>query len=240
MERIIGEHFELKGMVKLTNGAPQMSGLGGSAACYVAGIKAIEPEWDKGQIAKFAIHLERNVMNIIGGKQDQYASAYGGLNYIRFENNRVKMEAVKIPADFTELWLLVYMGPRKVWGQDILKNQLSQDNIDNFKLQKAIAKELAQALRSDKLREFGNLLNAAWTIKKQFSPLISTDTINEFYNYCISNGAIGGKLTGAGGGGFMVLMEDPDKRGELRLALSNKEINYTNVKFDIEGACIRK
>ena len=230
MEQVIMDYFHLKEVVKITNGAPQMSGLGGSAACFVVGIKAVRPDMPKDEIAALAFHLERNDMGIKGGKQDQYISAYGGLNYIEF-GATVKVESLKIPVGFEDLLLLVYMGKRKEMGEDIIQDQMQRYHLPAFHRQKAIAYSMKAALSSKDLISFGKLLDEAWRVKVQYSPYISNADINTFYADCLKNGAIGGKLTGAGGGGYMLLMEHPDKAGQLRTYLKK----YESIRFDTAG-----
>ena len=235
MEKIIRDYFKTERFVKLTNGAPQMSGLGGSAACFVVGIKAVSPQSSNWEIARLAYKLERNNMAVAGGKQDQYISAFGGLNFMAFNSCGVKVEPIVIPEGFEELLVLVYMGQRNRAGADIIKDQLARDNSANFRIQKEIARDMKVALSQGHLDYFGALLEMAWLSKIQFSPLIATEEIKEFHDDCLKHGAIGGKLTGAGGGGYMLLMESPQMKGVLRTYLSEKKISYLDVKFDTEG-----
>ena len=239
MEQIIYDYLDTGAMVKLTNGAPQMSGLGGSAACFVAGIKAVRPDLGKEEIAKLAFYLERNVMGVAGGKQDQYTSAYGGLNYMEFHHDGVNIERLKTPQRLEELLLLVYMGKRMEMGDDIITDQMIRLNLKSFHRQKAIAVAMKEALGIANLVAFGKLLNEAWYEKLNYSPYISTPEINAFYTEAKIAGAIGGKLTGAGGGGYMLLMEHPNKPKAVRDYLTHRKIPYHNVKFDTEGVCVR-
>ena len=242
MEREINDCFGL-GQVKITNGAPQMSGLGGSASCFVAGIKAVRPDLGKEAIAKLAIHLERRGLGIPGGKQDQYMAAFGGLNYMTFTKDKVDIESLKIPDGLESLLLLVYMGKRSNEGQYIIKDQMerfkARSNIQAFDVLKSLAGKMRQFILDEDLELFGKHLGYAWNTKKFYSPLITTPKIDAFYDDCQRNGAIGGKLTGAGGGGFMLLMEHPSKQGELRTYLREKNIDYHNIKFDTEGVCVK-
>lgn len=238
VERTISKHFGVEG-VKIVNDAPPMSGLGGSASCFVAGIKAVKPELRKRQIAELAFHLERDVMKIAGGKQDQYMSAFGGLSYLEF-GKKVKITQLQIPSELEDLLFLVYMGIRKNSGTNIIKDQMKHVNLDAFYKQKELAKEMVYSLERNKLQLFGELLDQAWHSKLGFTSLIANDEIKEFYYNCIKWGAIGGKLTGAGGGGYMLLMADPNKKDQLRLNLWAKKISFERVLFEGKGVCVTK
>jgi len=238
IERVITTHFGCPSQLRITSSIPPMSGLGGSASCFVAGIKAISPDLGKEEIAQIAFNLERNVMGIAGGMQDQYLATYGGLNYLEFEaNNLVTIEPLNIPVGLDKLLLLVYMGERENAGHDIIKDQMRRANKDAFEHQKDIAEDMRIALNGSQLTEFGILLNAAWESKLQFSPLVATPKIKDFYDDCLDHGAIGGKLSGAGGGGYMLLMEDPERKRELRKYLCWQGIRYEDIEFDMEGVC---
>ncbi len=227
----------LGGSVKIKNGAPPMSGLGGSASCFVAGLKAVRPDMQRENLAIMAYHLERNVMKIAGGKQDQYCAAYGGMLFMEFNKNGVSIEELEIPIGLASTLVLVYMGERSMAGEDVIKDQMRIFNKRSFQLQKEIAYEMKDEMKH--LFGFGELLNDAWKIKRSFTPLISTDKINTFYTEALTWGAIGGKLTGAGGGGYMLLMEHPSHYGVLRQNLTDRHISYLDVYFDTEGVtCI--
>ena len=237
IESTITDYFNVKGL-RIISQAPSMSGLGGSASCFVAGIKAIRPDLEGKEIAELAFHLERNVMDVRGGKQDQYASALGGLNFLEFNSHGVDVESLHIPTGLEDLLFLVYMGKRNHSGHDIIKDQMARNNQANFKFQKQIVESMRLSLKANNLRVCGLLIEMAWQSKMQFSPFITTDAINELHDNYLKNGAIAGKLTGAGGGGYMLLMEDPEKRGQLKNYLGNTEfhrVKFHRAEFNTEG-----
>jgi len=238
MEDIIVRHFQSEGL-SIKNEAPPMSGLGGSASCFVAGIKAVSPTLKKRQIAELAFHLERNVMGIAGGIQDQYMAAFGGLNFLEIADS-VKISQLPIPEALEDLLLLVYMGKRNNAGQDIIKDQIKRMNLKALHNQKEIARQMVDCLKHDRLVEFGKLLDKAWHSKMEFSPLVADDRIREFYYNCIKSGALGGKLTGAGGGGYMLLMADPKRLDEVKLNLWKNKVQFEKVIFDGQGVrCLK-
>ena len=222
--------------IKITNGAPPMAGLGGSASCFVAGLKAVRPDMSKENLAIMAYHLERNVMKVAGGKQDQYCAAYGGMLFMEFTDRGTSIEEIEIPIGLARTLVLVYMGERTMAGEDVIKDQMKLFNKRSFQLQKEIAYEMKDERKN--LLEFGLLLDEAWRIKRSFTPLISNDKINEFYANTLTWGAIGGKLTGAGGGGYIMLMEHPSHYGRLRQNLTDRHIPYLDVYFDDEGVTV--
>ena len=239
LEKTVARHFEKEASkLTITSEALPMSGLGGSASCFVVGIKAIRPDLEGNELAELAFHLERNVMCVRGGKQDQYAAVFGGLNYMTF-GKVVEVQPLDIPEGLEDLLLLVYVGKRKHNGHDIIKDQMERDNLDNFNDQKKIVNEMRRAIKIKDITYFGFLLEEAWESKVCFSPYIETKEIRAFHTDCLRSGAIGSKLTGAGGGGYMLLMENPLEDGNLRSYLGfvcEPKIDFSTVKFDTEGA----
>ena len=157
---------------------------------------------------------------------------------MEFKNGKTHIDRITPPPYLSKLLLLVYMGKRKDMGQDIIKDQMGRDNLLGFHRSKGITRNMKQCLTYNNLIGFGELLNEAWQIKQKYTPMMATGEIIDFYDNCLKWGAIGGKLTGAGGGGFMLLMEHPNKMGCLRRELSKKDIKYHDIEFDTEGVKI--
>jgi len=236
IEKTIASHFKVEGRLSISSPVPPMSGLGSSAAQFVAGIKACAPELSNDEVARLAYYLERRVLKVAGGKQDQYISAYGGFCYIEFgANDRVCIEALTPPPELEELLILIYTGDRVISGHDIIRDQMNRDNKHRFNTMKGIANDMRWCIRHNDLKLFGELLRQAWQIKKELSPHISTQRIDKLYADALANGAIGGKLTGAGGGGYLLLMEDIQYKGQLRQWLASKHIDFEPVKFTNRG-----
>lgn len=237
IEQILTE-ISGKQAIKILSDAYPMSGMGSSASCFVAGLKAIYSQLNKDQLAQLAFYLERKVMNIRGGIQDQYCAAHGGFLFMIFEENHISIERLNTTDNFNRYLILVYAGKRELSGNEIIKAQLCHYNVKALHRQKQIARLMKDCLAEKRYIEFGNLLNEAWHCKKEQSSIISTSTIDDLYNQCLNLGAIGGTLTGAGAGGYMLLMEHPEKEGELRQNLLTHGINYHNVEWDYEGVRI--
>lgn len=223
----------LGGELRLISGLPPMSGLGGSAASCVAGIKVLQPLLSAMEIADLAYRIEREDMGVAGGYQDQLISAHGGFLYIEF-GKEVTIERLSPPRGLESLLALTYMGQRQLWGPDIIRDQvehLPKEALDEAKL-------LAQAIGAcHNLIDFGRLLDKAWLAKRRFSPLISNPNIDAFREWALENGAIAFKLCGAGGGGYALLMEHPDYAltGRLWHALRDRGVPFEPVVFDTEG-----
>jgi len=197
--------------------APPGSGLGSSSAVMVTLIGLLTSHHGLAltdyEIAELAYALERKDLGIKGGHQDQYAATFGGFNFMEFAGDQVIVNPLRIPEDVIhELehnMLLAYTG-RTRQGDHIIDDQTQrfeggdQGTLDGLRQQKELAVAMKNALLRRRLEEFGELLGAAWKAKKQMSPRIATDFIDEAYEEAIRHGALGGKVTGAGGGGYML------------------------------------
>lgn len=217
--RVIKE-FKLKPLsFRLTSfiEAPQGSGLGTSSTIVVSLLGAFI-EWlklplGKYDIAHLAYEIERVDMNMSGGKQDQYAATFGGVNYIEFlANDRVIVNPLQLKPEILnelELNLLLYFTATQRLSATIIneqvqnvkdKNEKSVEAMHNLKEQ---AHQMKDALLRGELNKLGEILSFGWNNKKQMAHSISNNLIDTIYDTAIKNGATGGKISGAGGGGFM-------------------------------------
>lgn len=234
--------------VALHNDAPPGSGLGSSSAITVALIGAIAEHLrlslDKYQIADLAYRIERQDVGIKGGKQDQYAATFGGFNFIEFHPELTVVNPLRLPAQ--TVWELEYslvfafVGGQHFSGHIIEKQQENYqkgqyDAVQAMDEIKAIAYEMKRALLRGHLQEFGALLDAAWQCKKRMAEGISNPHIDEVYQEAKKAGAIGGKVTGAGGGGFMFFYCDPYRRFAVQEALKKTGAQVVNLSFVEEG-----
>ena len=209
----------------LHSDAPPGSGLGSSSTMVVALLSALsalhrEP-LSTYEIAQLAYKIERQDIGMKGGMQDQYAAAFGGFNFIEFTAGAVVVNPLRIaPETLNELeysLLLCYTGKTRP-SANILDRQIGavQANADDVMRSldhsKVIATEMKNLLLRGRLREFGELLHVAWEEKKHLDPQISNSQIDELYTVGRDNGAIGGKVLGAGGGGYLLFFcEFPHK-----------------------------
>jgi D-glycero-alpha-D-manno-heptose-7-phosphate kinase len=201
----------------LHSNAPPGSGLGSSSAVMVTLIGLLK-EFHKRpltdyDIAQLAFDVERKDLGIQGGLQDQYAAAFGGFNFIEFEADRVIVNPLRIPADVIhELehnMLLCYTGKTRA-SDRIIDDQTArwkggdEEALAGLRMGKELAVAMKNALLQRRLNDFGDLLGVAWQQKKKMSPKISTSFIDTAYEEACKHGALGGKVTGAGGGGYML------------------------------------
>ncbi|QQG40234.1 MAG: GHMP kinase [Candidatus Aenigmatarchaeota archaeon] len=221
---------------------PPASGLGGSASAFVSLVGAFDGLDGRGMsrhgMAETALRLEREELKVAGGKQDQYAAAYGGLNGITFGKDNVRVTPLRVDEqtrlDLEQHLLLVYTGGRSIGsGSDIIKDQ--RGATDEFHKTKRIAFSARDALESGNLIRLGELLHEGWETKKRFSAKISNRHLDDLYRHARDNGVLGGKVTGAGGGGFMLFLCGPGKRPLLARDLKRKGFETMTVSFDYEG-----
>ncbi len=234
MEQGIAKLWNSKCKVKISSDVKPGSGLGGSAALCVAGLKVMPSLEDTPEkhIAEKAYEVERLHMGVVGGYQDQLAASYGGLLYMQFGAwPSVRVKRLTLPRWFEDAFYLVWMGDRKASGTSIITDQLQRFNRKALDYTKQLANDMALSL--DNPLGFGHLLKEAWEIKKRFSPLVTNKKIDKFCDWILDNGAIAMKLCGAGSGGYALVMDHPNPKGQLELAL--KETEYEKVKFERKG-----
>lgn len=224
---------------------PARSGLGTSSSFAVGMLNAfyaLKGKYaDKKKLADEAIYLERTLCKEAGGWQDQIAASFGGFNRINFGPNGYEVIPVIISPDrkkkLNDNLLMFFTGFTR-FSSDIQKaNGDSSPHNKNDMLEKMynLVNE-AEAILVDKERDlddFGRLLDATWRLKKQTGGSITTCEIDKLYERGIKAGALGGKLLGAGGGGFIVFYVQPDKQSSVKKAMS--ELMYVPFKFEEGG-----
>ncbi|HPL82696.1 MAG TPA: kinase, partial [Candidatus Omnitrophota bacterium] len=197
----------------------------------------------KNDLAKQAIHVERDILKENVGSQDQVAVAYGGFNKIIFHNDHnFKIEAMTLPKarinQLQENLILLYTGISR-FASDVASEQIKSTKKHKSELL-AIRKMVDYAVdilnNGRNMNEFGNLLHESWMLKKGLSSRISNSTIDQIYEVALRSGAIGGKLLGAGGGGFMLLFVPPARQKRLRSAL--KKVLEVKFSFETDGSKI--
>lgn len=229
---------------------PPGSGIGGSAATFVSLVGAFNGlngrKMTKYEVAETALNLEREELRILGGKQDQYAATFGGINFIEFADKKVKVNPIKLGSstrlDLEKHLLLAYVGEREVSNSgDIISDQTKSvsinkpDVIEAHDRYKELALEVRDALSGGDLTTFGGLLHKAWETKKKFSGMISNKKIDDIYDFARKNGAVGGKISGAGGGGFMVFFCEPNREHILSAKLDTISVRTMPFTFDFDG-----
>ena len=223
---------------------PARSGLGTSSTFAVGLLNAfycLKGKYaSKKQLADDAIYLERTLCNEAGGRQDQIAASFGGLNRIDFEGNNYTVTPIIISPErkrqLNDNLMLFFTGFTR-FSAEIQKSTTSSLEEKSKQLEKMLelvdkAQEVLQNKESD-LDEFGRLLDQTWRLKRQTGSQISTGSIDELYEKGLKAGALGGKLLGAGGGGFLLFYVPKNKQEAVRKALSTLlEVPF---KFEDEG-----
>jgi len=232
----------------LHSGAPPGSGLGASSAVVVTLVGLLSshmkmPLTDY-ERARLAYTVEREDLGLKGGTQDQYAAVFGGFNFMEFRDEDVIVNPLRIPPEIIhELeynLLLCFSGGTRV-SDHIIEDQTNRyqsqeaSTLDGLRMQKELASEMKNALLQGSLTEFGNLLDQAWTYKKKMSPKITNAHIDQLYEQAKRHGAIGGKVTGAGGGGYMLLYCRYDVKHKVRAALAELGAEAVDFQFDHSG-----
>ncbi|MBO7050610.1 MAG: kinase [Bacteroidaceae bacterium] len=226
---------------------PARTGLGTSSTFAVGMLNAFYAlkgkQVGKRKLAQDAIYLERELCKESGGWQDQIAAAFGGMNRIDFADNQFKVTPIIIHPDrkalLNQSLLLFYTGISR------FSAEVQKDTMSNQKDKTAELKEMlqlvneAQAILEDKhsdFNDFGRLLDHTWRLKRKTGGKISNDSIDDLYEKGLKAGALGGKLLGAGGGGFFLFYVEPDKRQSVIDALDN--LMHVPFCFENEGTSI--
>ncbi len=232
--------FGIKSNIEITSFAdiPTIgNGLGGSSAFTCALVKALSAYlgyeyMNPYGIAKTACHIEIDLCGWKIGMQDQFASAFGGMNYIRYSNElgKGRVEVKRLDSNALENWLILVPTNIEHHAAKIL------DTI-NFEAKAFVIRELAhmaemQATQPVNPNEYGRLLNSAWILKKQMSDEISNDEIDSMYERCQAAGALGAKLLGAGGGGYMLALTE--SKNAIRKEFSDR--TCLDIGISHEGA----
>ena len=226
---------------------PAGTGLGSSGSFTTALLKALHT-YERNivhprELAEQACHIEIDILGEPVGKQDQYIAAYGGITCFRFMNNgEVEAWPLNISSDtrytLEDNLLLFFTGySRKsssiLKEQDDKSKQHDPDMIQNLHYIKDMGKRSQRAFEAGDLNEFAEIMKEHWEYKKQRSKSMSSTDIDDWYNLAMRNGALGGKLIGAGGGGFLMFYSQDKMR--LRHAMKKAGLHEVRFRFDFEG-----
>jgi D-glycero-alpha-D-manno-heptose-7-phosphate kinase len=222
------------------------TGLGSSSTFLVALLHALHAwkgeQVSQNELAEEAVKIARWILKEPGGQQDEYAAARGGINLLEFNtNDSVMVQPIimkgKDRQNFNDYLMLLYTGKQRS-ASEILKPQ--GDNVDahveTYKQMRDLAYDVQKALTEGDMEEVGALLHKNWELKKTLDPQISNSEIDEIYKTALQNGAIGGKLIGAGGGGFLLLVAPPKEHEKLRGIMGKKGLIEQKFSIDYEGS----
>ncbi|MFC1870592.1 GHMP kinase, partial [Chloroflexota bacterium] len=222
------------------------SGLGASSSLTVGLLNALHAA--KGEsvsaetLAEEACKIEIELLGRPIGKQDQYAAAYGGFNYIRFnKDGSVLVEPIifseETKNELAKKLLLFYTGLNTQSDNTLIEQkEKTPDNLPILDNMVGLAEEMKKALMNNNLIEFGNILHQGWIYKQALASSITNPTINGYYEQAREAGAIGGKVLGSGGGGFLLLYCEEKNQNKVREALS--ELREAPFSFEPEGSKI--
>jgi D-glycero-alpha-D-manno-heptose-7-phosphate kinase len=226
---------------------PAGTGLGSSGSFTTALLKALHVGMKNlvhpGDLAEQACKIEIDILKEPVGKQDQYIAAFGGITCFRFlPDGQVEVCPLKISQrtvyDMEDHLLMFFTGYTRSAGnilkeQDDRSKQNDKEMIANMHFVKKLGQDIKNALEGDQLQRFGELMNIHWEYKKERSRSMSNDRINQWYELARNNGAIGGKLIGAGGGGFLMFLCQEGSR--VRHVLTEEGLDEVRFRFDFEG-----
>jgi D-glycero-alpha-D-manno-heptose-7-phosphate kinase len=251
MVREVLRKFGIKEGIEIISLAdvPAEAGLGSSGSFSVGLLKALyayqNVQRSPAEIAEEACDIAMNKLHEPSGKQDEYAASFGGINaYSIDKNGKVTVEELNLDDNTVEELekniMMFYTGITRKSSAVLSKQQerIADSNTDAMEKMHAIKRigmESKKALQSGNLRRFGELLHEHWMVKRGVTDNMSSDDIDRWYSIARENGAIGGKIIGAGGGGFLMLYCEGDKQ-RLGEALAKEGLIQFDFKFDFEGS----
>jgi D-glycero-alpha-D-manno-heptose-7-phosphate kinase len=233
----------------LATDAPPGSGLGSSSALVVAMLAAVGVagggRWSPAELAQRAYQVERIDLKIEGGMQDQYAAAFGGLNFMEFHGEEdVTVRPLQVHAETVqelERSLLLAWSGRSRTDDGILRRQVdgvlggSARSLESLEAMKALATSMRDALLRGDLADFADGLHEGWRQKRRLASGIATPRLDELYAVGRRAGAAGGKVLGAGGGGYLLFATPPGARARVADALEAAGAPCAQVEFDFRG-----
>jgi D-glycero-alpha-D-manno-heptose-7-phosphate kinase len=224
------------------------TGIGSSSSCAVGVLHALHV-W-KGervgprQLAREAVRIEREILKEPGGIQDQYCAAYGGLNLIQVaRDGEVSVHSLNVDHDGLGLLnqhLMLFFTGGERRSADLHAHQIGQieEHVEEYDRMRELALETGKALEKLDLPEVGRLMDENWRLKRLLSAGISNPAIDRAYELAHRNGALGGKLLGAGGDGFLFFLVPPGRQGKVRSSMESIGLVPKAVQLEIAGSTI--
>ena len=242
---LINPKFGFK--LHISSDFPVGSGLGGSSVVMSAIIGCFNEfridKWTKHEMAEMAYQAERLSFKISGGWQDQYATVFGGINFMEFKKNKNIIHSLKIDNEVllelkenlilcdtcsTHVSSDIHNDQKKQLQDQKIINNLVSSNVD-------LTYEIRDSLLNGDLSSIGEYLDKAWKHKRKYSSKISNERLDNIYNTALKYGALGGKLLGAGGGGFFIFYCEPIKSSNLKRELELLNTKIINFEFEQNG-----
>lgn len=240
------KYFKFKKGVNviLSSDVPAGSGLGASSSLAVNLVNVIShlkgDHLSKTEIAEKAFHIGRKILHWPIGKQDEYVSSFGGFNAVKFSKEKVSVQPINLSTSIlTELQnnLLLFREGNTRNSSTILTTQIDMikkknaDTITSLLTVKNLAFDMHKSLKQSDITKFGELLHQGWLAKKKFAKNVSNSRIDKIYDIALKNGAIGGKITGAGGGGHMLFYCEKPNQKKLEKKLHGLGLSRVQFSF---------
>ncbi|TMB88990.1 MAG: GHMP kinase [Chloroflexi bacterium] len=253
LPKVVIDHFGIQSGISvfLASQVPPGTGLGSSSTLAVALIKAMSVLCDismtQHEIAQLACHIEIDKLGTPIGRQDQYAAAYGGLNYMEFTAEGVKVEPLQLAHELTtelQRRLMLFFTGRSRSSAEILVEQKRNSERNRATVINAlhVIKRAALRLRDELLRgniqAIGECLDVSWAAKRQLAAGITDPWIDQWYGAALRAGASGGKISGAGGGGFMLLYCEPEFQRRVTATLQALGLMPMDFRLASGGAMV--
>ena len=241
-------NFKTGADIMISSDVTPGSGLGGSSSLTVNFVKILsilnKLKWKNEKVAETSFHIERNVLQHPIGKQDDYIASFGGFNFIRFTKEQIYVEPIQInKSTFDELQenlVLFFVGNTRK-NSIVLSSQLQnvkekrKETIESLHYVKGLSEEMNSALKQSDITHFSGLLHKGWVAKKKFAKGVSNEDVDKMYDVALENGALGGKLTGAGGGGHMLFYCEKPKQDRLIEKMKNIGLKHIKFNFNRDG-----
>lgn len=253
LPKVIIDHFGIRtGLsVFLASQVPPGTGLGSSSTVAVALIKAMSVlrglRMGRQQVAELACHIEIEKLGMPIGKQDQFAASFGGLNFIQFGTDGVTVEALELSqetlGELERRMMLFFTGRSRNSARILGEQKRSSERnragvIEALHQIKSGALELQEQLRIGRLAAVGECLHRSWLAKRQLARGISDPWIDSWYEAARAAGATGGKIAGAGGGGFLLLYCEPHLQDRVTETLEANGLTRMDFRFESGGAMV--
>jgi D-glycero-alpha-D-manno-heptose-7-phosphate kinase len=232
----------------LASEVPPGTGLGSSAAVCVNVLKTLSVylgrDLSEQELAENAFRIARQMLKRPVGKQDEYAAAFGGLNVLKFTADGVEVEPLRLPQellmDLEQSLMLFFTGSSRDSSEILATQEQSIRRhdpgvVDSLTSLKELVPEMQEAILSGNFDVVGRLLDQSWRIKKRVSGKISNAKIDQIYEAALARGALGGKIAGAGGGGFLLLLCEPEKQEDVRAGLRDFGLKEMRFHCDLGG-----
>ena len=225
------------------------AGLGSSGSAAVALIGALRKEqnkpMDREYVAYQAFDIEVNKLKWYGGRQDQYAAAYGGLNLIEFgkdDDTAITPFSMYEAERLKEWMVLFYVGKRQTTSGKIQQNfkKLSKQQIAFLDLMKKRVDGIGYLIQDCNFKAFGKAIDELWQYKKESNKNVSNSNIDDIYSFALKHGAVGGKIMGAGSGGYMVFICNPNKQENLIKKMAKRGIEDIDFSICYNGLNVRR